>query len=306
MENKKNCLEFSKDNSILLNNGISFVDNPKMINYLKDEKFKEENFLLKYVECTETNVSDLIKIKINIESIGFFLVNLKGNSNDDSKYSEIIERVKTLKSESNFELDNQYPKIKLVVDILNEYNLVYTSFVLEKDIPKEYIDFKDYKFNFPFLFINNVPKEKPIKSYNDKKILFKIEAPFFNTDYLFDLLFALFASFSLHTSVSLFSNDNWKGSLFMVLSLALICILNYCSYLIFYDKNAEKLKGQKLIMGLYLCFGTGIGLIISMLVCQSYLNVSYNGWLIFIDIFAFILCIGAIFSSKIITLFKKR
>lgn len=309
MEDKKYALSFFNDkDSGELNKGVSFVRNPKLINCFIKGKYKNENNSLVFKETIETSFSDLLKIKVNVKLIGFFLVTFKNNEDNNQKCLDIIEKVKKINNCSIFNLENQRLKIIKIINIINEYNPVFVSFVLEKSVPKNYVNFREYNFGYPFLFIDNVTKEESIKQIKNKKIHLKfcIEAPFFNVDYLFNLLFALFASFSLHTSVSLFSSSNWKGVLFIILALALICILNYCLYSIFYNNDAEELKGQKIIMSLYLCFGTGIGLIIGILVLQNFLNFSYNGWDVFIDIFAFVLCLGAILASKIIALFKKR
>lgn len=309
MKNTKISLEFlNSGEPIELNKGVSFVNNQILIEFLKQEKYKNEcsNFTVK--ESSEINVSDLLKIKINIESVGYFLVNLKNTEENRNKRLEILEKVKELKTDNVFNLEKQYLKIKSVIEILNGYNLLFALFTLEDPIPNEYINFNGYVFNFPLLFINEnrTKKTKPVKAIKSKKNLINIDAPFFDLDYFFNLLFALFASFSLHTAVSLFCDDNWKGTLFIILFIAILCVSNYCLYLIYYEKNSKQISGHKFIMGLYLALGSALGLIISILISQYYLEIKYNGLLIFIDILAFIVSVCAIFESKIITLFKKR
>lgn len=308
MKNKKISLEFldSKD-SIELNNEISFIDNPNLLDFLRKEKYKKNLSSLIYKESTETNASDLLKIKINVKSVGYFLVNFVNTEENNHYCLEIIDKVKALKSDDDFNLEAQYLKIRNIIDILNGYNLLFVSFSLETSIPDNYINFKEYTFNFPLLFINDVPikKTEKIKKIKEKKIFFNINAHFFDLDYLFNLLFALFASFSLHTAVSLFSNNNWKGILFIILFIAILSVLNYCLFLIYYDKKAKQISGHKLIMGLYLALGSALGLIVSILISQYYLEIRYIGVLAFIDVFSFAICVCSIFESKIIKLFKK-
>lgn len=305
MEDKKITLDFANSNdSIELSNGISFINNPRLSEYFKQQKNDDEFLPLTYRESFEIDSSNLIKININIETVGYFLINFKNNDYNNEICLEIIDKVKKLKDD-NLEFDKQCAKIKNILDILKNYDVLFASFILKASVSPEFIDFKDYKINFPFLFINDLPKENREKSIREKKTFFDIEAPFFNTDYLFNLLFTLFASFSIHVAVSLFCDNNWKGTLFLILFLGIICILNYCLFLIFYEKNAKHLSGHKLIMGLYLSLGSAIGLIVGILISQYYLEIKYSLLLVFIDILSFVICISSIFASKIIKLFKK-
>lgn len=310
MENSKELIELNDTKeTILLENGVSFVDNDKFLDYIKKEKFNDDDNSLSYKKIEETRVCDFLKIKIAIKSVGFYLVTLKNNDENNQKIPEIIEKVKELKDDNELDLEKQCEKIKKVANILNEYNLMFSFFVLQKQIPEHYIDFDDSKLNFPLIFINDYKKEKPkeeqTKNENKTKDLKVILNRLFSVDHLFNLLFCLFVCFSLHISTSLFSNGDWKGALFLILFLAILGILNYCLYSSFYVKESKENKFEKLIVGLYLGLGSSIGLIIGICVSQFYLNIGYSFVIGLFNVIGFALCVCAIFSSRLLKLLFK-
>ena len=298
-------LEFNgTDNFVELNDGICFLEDSELSEYLKKDKNNSKKNKIIFKKTTQLDTSELLQIKIFIDVTGYFLINFLDNRENRTICEKFVYSIQKKKDLENLENEQSFNKVKLILETLNVYKPLYATFVQKKHVSNSFYNFSDIKLNFPFLVINDEQKELEVTKVEAKKPF--IECPFFASDYLFCLLFALFSCFSLHLATSLFSNANLKGIMFFILFLVLHVIMNYSSYLIFYDEKSEFLRGKKLIVGFYLTFGSCVGLIFGTLVGQMYLGIQYNLALTLVDIFVCILCVCVVFESKLFLLFKKK
>jgi len=296
MKEKNVCYleKINENDSVLLKRGINFVDNQGLKPFLSMDNRKNSTLIFK--ETNEIPVSDLIQIRANVKNYGYFLINFKNSDENNDICLKILEEFSQLKNKENF------TKIHDVIEILNNYNPLYVTFVSESECSdifktEEYID-----ISFPLVFIDNNKKQEKIKKAKQKEIKFFFECPFFSFDYLFNLLFSLFASFSLYLGTLLLENKNLKGLLFVFLSIALISLLYYCMFLVLYKEHKIK-KDQIFVIGLYLVAGCSLGLIFSVLICHNYLKIPYSTLSTIVIIISYLVTIFSLFGSKFFKIF---
>lgn len=302
-------------------NGFSFINNKKLFDVLKTENFRNTESSLVIKSLDNLKISEVFQIKINIKQIGYFLVNLPFEENAKDKYTPLIKEIECLKDNDSFENEKQLLKIEKVIVILNKYYPIFSIFVGRDDTFNYLKECNKVTPKFPLLFPQIVEdlsvkviekNEKTSNKTNFKffekvSVIFDIEKPFFKTDFLFDLLFALFISFSLYTTFAFFHNADMKGFIFLVQ----IFFYGFCLvYSLFLSKFKEKRiehRGEETIIYSYIFLGSALGNLISFFIVRYALKMSDVPILALPIILSFVICLSALPLLKLTyNLVKKR
>lgn len=315
---KKQNLMFSfldNNETFEFENGFSFIRNERLFNSLKCENYKIDDSLLIVKSFGNTKANEFFQLKINIKYIGYFLVNFPFKENAKEKYRPLIEEIESLKEDTYEEKDKQLLKIERVILILNKYKPVFSLFIGRGDTFAYLKECSKTTPLFPLLFpeitekitVKIVEKEKKEKKnskfgYYLKKIndFFDIEKPIFTLDYLFDLLFSLFTSFSFYTAVAFFYKDDLKGLIFVAQILFYGFCLGYSLYLFKYKDKRRERKGEDILITTYILVGVALGNFISYVVTTFLLNMADIPLLIVPFILSFVICLSVLPLLKLI------
>ncbi len=329
MENEFLILENINNNNLMYSftKGSYFISDLDLIKYLDKENFKNYDSPILIKNLDNINISELAQIKINIDKVGYFFVNCKADENYKEKIEKIVEEVKKLKNNDEVNIKKQLEKVNKVIEILNNSEIIYASFI--NVCSKNKIKFDKITINFPLLVLKkeiDTPTkkiEKPIKEEKfpikeaevkeeqkvdkpvkakEKKVKIRttiIEKPYFNLDFLINGLFATFLSFVLYLGFNLLLNDDFKGIFFIIFSILFIGFLYYSSYLIRY-KDENKQKGKLLLLYGYISIGNILGMVIAVLITTFLLKLTYSYVLIVPLVLAVIFSLSAIPATRLI------
>ena len=314
MEKNSLIFEFADSHETFeFQKGFSYVENDKLSDTLRCEYYKNFDSTLVIKNLNNIKINDVFQIKINIKYIGYFLVNFLFEKDAKEKYHPLIEEIELLKETEHEEKDKQLLKIEKVIAILNKYNPIYSIFIGKGDVFSYLKECNKVAPLFPLLFpkivekvsVEIVKKRKEKKKFDSKLLLkiksfFDIEKPFFKTDYLFDLLFSFFTSFSSYTAVAFFYKDDLKGLIFVAQILFYSFCLFYSLYLFKYKDKREKHKGEDIIISTYILVGVALGNFISYVVTTFLLNMTDIPLLIVPFILSFVICLSVLPLLKLI------
>lgn len=314
---KKQNLVFSfldNNESFEFCDGFSFVHDERLLDALKHKNYKKEEFSLVIKSFDNKRIDELFQLEISIKNIGYFLVNFPSDENAKDKYSSLFEEIETLKDDT-YDKGKQLLKIEKVILILNKYNPIFSIFVGKNDTFAYLKECSKTIPLFPLLFPEIVEKvsirvvEKTNKEKNNSNIgdclkkigkVFDIEKPIFTIDFLFDLLFSLFISFSFYTAVAFFYKDDLKGLIFVAQILFYGFCLGYSLYLFKYKDKRKEHKGEDIIISTYILVGTALGNFISYVVTTYLLKMEGIPLLIIPLVFSFVICLGILPLLKLI------
>lgn len=293
MENGKLILKFrDQSEEYIFENKFYISQDSKLTKDLFKTNIKNQESSLIIKSMNDLPISDVIQFKINLEDTGSFLVNFSNELTEEIRV-EIIEKIKKLKDNLNPTPQSQTRKIEKLLGILNEYKPIYVVFsnLGEIRIPLESL--ANVKVKFPVIANQDSKKRSREKKLNISRYELSLgkakktknvvnngrfqpkgrKFKLLSLDYIFILVFSLFASFGAFVGVyKIFTSDD---AYIFLLALAFIFIgINYYAvYSSLYKKGKEKYKGLRyyliLFVTLGLILGLGIGYIVSKFVIKD-------------------------------------
>ena len=240
---------------------VNIIDDLALSKELGTENIKNEDSTLILKSMSDTQIADVIQIKINLTSVGTLLVNFNKEALTEDDRKTMFEALSALKKKEEPTEKTQTEKFIKILSIIEQYKPEYVTFLNSSSIKIDVNEIaKKNKWSFPLLVLTIPPKQPSIFS---KIKLFN--GRYFKVDYLFCSIFALLASFALPVGIfQSFANENIFIFLF-VLSAVFAGILCFVCY---QNLIAEKDKNLKFVLMIYSAIGWLVGLLIALVVLK--------------------------------------
>lgn len=303
-----------KDELYTFSDKISRIDDPKLVKILIRENIKNSNSSL-IIKSLDLPIYDVIQFKINVSEVGSFLINFEKDKIDDQKRESLITRISELRDNEEPTKDKQTEKIKKLISILAQEELIYCVYAPKGDLKLSFEDLScaigDIEFNFQILFIESKEKETiektNVKKTKEEKTTFKK----FTVDYIFITIFSLLMTFGMTTGIYQIYNEQSIAAFLLVLSFIFFGVLSYAIYSVIYKKHVEISKFLKYFLLIYTTVGIIIGGAIGFVICSYVLETNVEGIniatiMIMSPLISLALSICSIFIPKLINLVTKK
>ena len=158
---------------------LNIVSDEKLIKSLGKENVKNGNSTLQIMSLNSLPIYDVIQLKINVLDTGTFLVNFEKEKIDENSRNDLINKIKTLKTNAEPTKELQIEKIRNLLSIIEKYHPIYATyrntdiFKLSADELTKIANETDY--SYPLLFLVKLPKEKKVKIKKEKSEKTKVE-----------------------------------------------------------------------------------------------------------------------------------
>ena len=116
------------EKSIVFDKQVNILDDVVLSKELGTENIKNEDSELILKSLSDTQISDVIQIKINLTSVGTFLVNFDKNSFTDDSRKSLSDELSSLKNKEEPTEKTQFDKAKRILEIVNKYKPEYVTF----------------------------------------------------------------------------------------------------------------------------------------------------------------------------------
>lgn len=254
---------------------INQLTDKALIKILKKENYRNEDSGLFVTSLNNISISELFQIKINVSNVGVFVANFEKEKINDETKKTLIDDISKLKTEGEISDEEQFEKIRNVLNILNKFGTIFITFSnvqnfkVEKDDFVKLINKDDFHTYVLFLNAPKVVKTKEVKNKesNEKKSIEVISFKDFAIDYTFFSIFCFIASFSLILGLIMSFNSDSLSILLFILTGAFFGIYSYAIFKYMNDYKKWSFDFQKLkFLVLLSLAGIILGIVIGYLV----------------------------------------
>ena len=235
MKKKSVVFKFAdSEKEFLFEDKVFVIEDKSLVEVLCKPSIKNPGSNLLIKSLNDTNISDVVQIKVNMNETGYFLFSFTKDSLDETKRKSLLEEIGGLKSNAAQTNSTQLKKTLKLIEIVKKYKPIYASLVNDGIYKINISKLSQTELNFPILVLNKPskklvfkPKKRAKKSKNgDIKPQKTYDAfPLFGLDHAFVLLFTLLGSFGVITSIFEFMNKESIAIFLVILAVAFAFIL---------------------------------------------------------------------------------
>lgn len=262
MEIRKLILGRTNDKTnLVFGKQVNIVEDLALSKELGTENIKNEDSTLIIKSMSDTQIADVIQIKINLTAVGTLLVNFNKEALKEDERKIIFEALSNLKNKEEPTQKTQTEKFSKILTIINKYKPEYITFLNKGNIK---IDVKEVakttKWSFPLLVLT-IPEKKP-SIFSKNKIF---NEKYFAGDYVFCSLFALLVSFAFTSGIHVLLTKQNIATFLLILAFVFAGIVCYICYKILIPEKDKKLK---FVMMIYSAVGWLVGLAAGIIVSK--------------------------------------
>ena len=247
--------------NLVFDKQVNIIDDLALSKELGTENIKNEDSTLIIKSMSDTQIADIIQIKINLTSVGTLLVNFNKEALTEDDRKAMFEALSALKNKEEPTEKTQTEKFMKILSIVEKNKPEYVTFLNKGTIQIDVNEVaKKTKWNFPLLILAVPPKQpsffSKLKIFNGK---------YFKGDYLFCSIFALLASFALPVGLfQSFGGDTISILLFVLTAIfaGILCFICYQNLI------PEKDKKLKFILMIYSVVGWVLGIVAAFVVLK--------------------------------------
>ena len=258
----------NKEKSLVFDKQINIIDDLALSKELGTENIKNEDSNLIIKSMSDTQIADVIQIKINLTSVGTFLVNFNKDAFSEDDRKALFNALTALKDKQEPTEKNQFEKASKILEIINKYKPEYVTYQNNGSIKVDAAEIaKKIKWDFPLLILANQPKQPSIFDKLKNTKLFNKK--YIKGDYVFTAVFTLLFAFALVASIHEFLTGQNIATFLLIVSIIFTGILGYVNY-----KNSipEKDKNLKFVLMIYTAIGWVVGVVGGTLISKLLLT----------------------------------
>ena len=217
---------------------------------------------------SDTQIADVIQVKINLTSVGTFLVNFNKDALSEENRKALFGELSALKDKQEPTEKTQFEKASKILEIVNKYKPEYVAYQNSGSIKIDATEIsKKVKWEFPLLVLTNQPKQPSIFDKLKNTKLFSKK--YVKGDYIFTAVFALLLSFAFVASIHEFLTGQNIAVFLLVMSIVFAGILGYVNYKNLIPENDKNLK---FVLMIYTAIGWLVGVVSGTLVSKLLLT----------------------------------
>lgn len=258
----------SEERNFIFDKQVNILDDLALSKELGTENIKNEDSNLMIKSMSDTQIADVIQIKINLTSVGMFLVNFNKDAFSEDERKSLFEALTALKDKQEPTEKTQFEKASKILEIVNKYKPEYVAYQNSGSIKVDASQIaKKIKWEFPLLVLQNEPKKPSI--FDKLKNTKFFSKKYIRSDYIFTSIFALLLSFALVAAIHEFLTGQNIATFLLIMTVIFTGILGYIDY-----KNLipEKDKKLKFVLMIYTAVGWLIGATAGILVSKLLLT----------------------------------
>lgn len=258
----------SEEKNFIFDKQVNIIDDLVLSKELGTENIKNEDSELVLKSLSDTQIADVIQIKINLTAVGTFLVNFDKSAFSDDNRKSLLNELTSLKDKQEPTEKTQFEKAKKILEIVNKFKPEYVAFTNGGNIKIDANEIaKKLKWEFPLLVLAIPPKEpsfferlKKLKIFNKKYI---------KSDYVFTSIFTILLSFAFVTSIHCFFTSQNIAVFLLIISIVFAGVLGFVNYKNLIPENDKNLK---FVLMIYTAIGWVVGLTVGLLISKLLLT----------------------------------
>ena len=164
----------NEETSFIFDKQVNIIDDLALSKELGTENIKNEDSTLILKSMSDTQIADVIQIKINLTAVGCLLVNFSKDSLTEENRKNLLDQLSALKDKVQETQETQEVKFRKILCIIEQFNPIYVTFLndLEFKIDSNKIA-KEVEWSFPLIVLAVAPKQP---SFFEKVKSFKLMA----------------------------------------------------------------------------------------------------------------------------------
>ena len=320
MEKRPLILKFTdNEKEYSFEDKVFVIDDKDLVKNLEKTSIKNSESKLVIKSLSDTHISDVIQVKVNMSETGYFLVNFPKESLDEEKRNNLLKEIGELKSDAVQTNATQLSKAIALCKILTNYEPIYVAFVNNGEFQIDIDKLSAETLNFPLLVLKKEKKTRFVfkktparpkdKKDKDKKIYSSF--PLFQLDYIFILLFAALGSFGIITCIFKIMNKESISIFLGILGLAFIVVLAISVQAAIYKKGKLINPYMRLYLSPFIIVGVAIGIVSGFFVSKLLLKTEmesfdYSKLVLLSSLISAPVMLSSLFSSILVNLIIKK
>ena len=164
MKKKNLILKFTDSGKeFLFEDKVFIIEDKKLVEVLIKPSIKNSDSKLVIKSLNDTNISDVIQVKVNMNETGYFLVSFQKDGLSEEKRKSLLEEISSLKSNAAQTNSTQQKKTARLIEILKQYKPIYVSFINDGEYKINISKLSQVELKFPLLVLSEPRKRFVLK-----------------------------------------------------------------------------------------------------------------------------------------------